>query len=114
MFIRIFLVAIADHEARMACIKKCIKFLPQRNQNIVFYLMTFLHTVAQKADENKMSHANLAIVFAPNLLRPKMKDFNAFAMGDTPAATKVIDAMIDHYSDIFNVKLFVLKIIFMC
>ena len=96
-------VAIDEHQARMACIRKCIEFLPQRNRNVLFYLMTFLYTVAQRAGENKMSHANLAIVFAPNLLRPKAADFNAFAMGDTPAATKVIDAMIEHYNEIFAV-----------
>jgi len=41
---------------------------------LVMYVFEFLHLVSTQAKVNKMSASNLAVVFAPNILRPENKE----------------------------------------
>ncbi|TSL75288.1 Rho GTPase-activating protein 22 [Bagarius yarrelli] len=51
-----------------------VKKLPSANYNLLKYICKFLDEVQSHAGENKMSVQNLATVFGPNILRPKMED----------------------------------------
>ncbi|KAL4641071.1 rho GTPase-activating protein 22 isoform X2 [Arapaima gigas] len=51
-----------------------VKTLPQANFNLLKYICKFLDEVQSHSNENKMSVQNLATVFGPNILRPKMED----------------------------------------
>uniref|UniRef100_A0A8B9LI60 Rho GTPase activating protein 22 n=1 Tax=Astyanax mexicanus TaxID=7994 RepID=A0A8B9LI60_ASTMX len=51
-----------------------VKTLPQANYNLLKYICKFLDEVQSHSSENKMSVQNLATVFGPNILRPKMED----------------------------------------
>ncbi|XP_041425060.1 rho GTPase-activating protein 22 isoform X3 [Xenopus laevis] len=51
-----------------------IKGLPPVNYNLLKYICSFLDEVQSHSDTNKMSVQNLATVFAPNILRPKLQD----------------------------------------
>ncbi|XP_041122853.1 rho GTPase-activating protein 11A isoform X2 [Polyodon spathula] len=43
--------------------------LPERTTNTLRYFFNFLRNVSQRSAENKMDSANLAVIFAPNLLQ---------------------------------------------
>uniref|UniRef100_A0A3B3T812 Rho GTPase activating protein 22 n=1 Tax=Paramormyrops kingsleyae TaxID=1676925 RepID=A0A3B3T812_9TELE len=53
---------------------KQVKTLPVANYNLLKYICRFLHEVQSHSNENKMSVQNLATVFGPNILRPKVED----------------------------------------
>ncbi|XP_040531324.1 rho GTPase-activating protein 22 isoform X7 [Gallus gallus] len=58
---------------------KQVKNLPQANYNLLKYIckggfLRFLDEVQAHSSVNKMSVQNLATVFGPNILRPKMED----------------------------------------
>ncbi|XP_041644600.1 rho GTPase-activating protein 22 isoform X2 [Cheilinus undulatus] len=53
---------------------KQVKSLPQVNYNILKYICRFLDEVQSHSNENKMSVQNLATVFGPNILRPRVED----------------------------------------
>ncbi|KAM6997062.1 rho GTPase-activating protein 22 isoform 2-T2 [Tautogolabrus adspersus] len=53
---------------------KQVKSLPQVNYNLLTYICRFLDEVQSHSNENKMSVQNLATVFGPNILRPRVED----------------------------------------
>lgn len=63
--------AIAVTEAGIATIKKLLAMLPPAHYLCTKYLVSFLHRVQLESARNKMTPSNLAVVFAPNLLRSK-------------------------------------------
>lgn len=52
--------------------------------DISFCVLRFLDEVQSHSNENKMSVQNLATVFGPNILRPKMEDPVALMEGRHP------------------------------
>ncbi|XP_061088914.1 rho GTPase-activating protein 22 isoform X2 [Conger conger] len=63
-----------DEEEGIQELMKQVKSLPQANYNLLKYICKFLDEVQSHSSENKMSVQNLATVFGPNILRPKMED----------------------------------------
>ena len=67
--------------------------------------LQFLRVVASHHDVNKMTAANLAVVFAPNLLWNAAADDGSHNMeeaaGDNPAMTKLLGLMIEDYELMF-------------
>ncbi|KAL7890003.1 hypothetical protein AOLI_G00022610 [Acnodon oligacanthus] len=63
-----------DEEVGLTELAKQVKTLPQANYNLLKYICKFLDEVQSHSNENKMSVQNLATVFGPNILRPKMED----------------------------------------
>ena len=55
------------------CQDLVIKKLPDQNYVVLKYLMEFLVLVTDRCDMNKMTAANLAVVFGPNLVWPNDK-----------------------------------------
>lgn len=55
-------------------LSKQVKALPQVNYNLLKYICRFLDEVQSRSNENKMSVQNLATVFGPNILRPRVED----------------------------------------
>ncbi|KAK2824254.1 hypothetical protein Q5P01_021429 [Channa striata] len=55
-------------------LSKQVKSLPQVNYNLLEYICKFLDEVQSHSSENKMSVQNLATVFGPNILRPRVED----------------------------------------
>uniref|UniRef100_A0A673IX88 Rho GTPase-activating protein 22-like n=1 Tax=Sinocyclocheilus rhinocerous TaxID=307959 RepID=A0A673IX88_9TELE len=53
---------------------KLVTTLPAANYNLLKYICKFLDEVQSHAHENKMGVQNLATVFGPNILRPKLED----------------------------------------
>ncbi|KAG5831691.1 hypothetical protein ANANG_G00306430 [Anguilla anguilla] len=63
-----------DEEAGIEELAKQVKTLPLANHNLLKYICKFLDEVQSHSSQNKMSVQNLATVFGPNILRPKMED----------------------------------------
>lgn len=64
---------IMDESLRLEKVKEIIHKLPSQNLVLLRYIVNFLFDVAQHADVNRMNASNLAIVFGPNLIRPKVE-----------------------------------------
>ncbi|XP_026164442.1 rho GTPase-activating protein 22 isoform X2 [Mastacembelus armatus] len=63
-----------DKEMGITELGKQVKSLPQVNYNLLKYICKFLDEVQSHSSENKMSVQNLATVFGPNILRPRVED----------------------------------------
>uniref|UniRef100_A0A1A8UB15 Rho GTPase activating protein 22 n=1 Tax=Nothobranchius furzeri TaxID=105023 RepID=A0A1A8UB15_NOTFU len=63
-----------DEEEGIQKLGKQVNTLPLPNYNLLNYICKFLDEVQSHCNENKMSVQNLATVFGPNILRPKMED----------------------------------------
>ncbi|KAM6956674.1 rho GTPase-activating protein 22 [Aplochiton taeniatus] len=63
-----------DKETGIQELIKQVKALPQVNYNLLKYICKFLDEVQSHSGGNKMSVQNLATVFGPNILRPRVED----------------------------------------
>uniref|UniRef100_A0A7N8YGA1 Rho GTPase-activating protein 24 n=1 Tax=Mastacembelus armatus TaxID=205130 RepID=A0A7N8YGA1_9TELE len=63
-----------DEEEGVQELGNQVSTLPLPNYNLLKYICKFLDEVQSHCNENKMSVQNLATVFGPNILRPKMED----------------------------------------
>ena len=69
--------------------------LPEQNQMAFHFLSLLLIKIIQNSQENKMDSPNVAIVFAPNLLRSPGGD-PLSAIQDSQKCTNCIRHLIDH------------------
>lgn len=72
-----------------------LRLLPTSNKVLLFYLLAFLMKVTQFQEENKMTVSNLAIVWAPNLLRSSSVEAAEEAQF-SGAITKVMRFLLDN------------------
>ncbi|XP_041666840.1 rho GTPase-activating protein 24 isoform X2 [Cheilinus undulatus] len=63
-----------DDETGMKELRRLVDCLPPVNYNLLKYICRFLDEVQSYSGVNKMSVQNLATVFGPNILRPKVED----------------------------------------
>ncbi len=91
-----FLAAGTDTER----LRDCVSSLPNLSLRIVSLLFYVLHEVCIRADVNKMDSKNLAIVFAPGLLR--REGASDFDTSHYEVAYAVIGCMIDYYEELFE------------
>ncbi|KAH6659793.1 hypothetical protein BKA67DRAFT_28952 [Truncatella angustata] len=63
--------SIADTEEKCDHLRKTFNLLPQKHRDCLEFLMFHLVRVAQRERENLMSPKNLAVVFAPTIMRDK-------------------------------------------
>ncbi|XP_039337952.1 rho GTPase-activating protein 22 isoform X1 [Mauremys reevesii] len=82
---------------------KQVKTLPQANYNLLRYICKFLDEVQSHSSVNKMSVQNLATVFGPNILRPKMED-PVTIMEGTSLVQHLMTALISEHGQIFAIS----------
>ncbi|KAM4635839.1 rho GTPase-activating protein 22 isoform 2-T2 [Discoglossus pictus] len=63
-----------DQEEGTQELRRLVSSLPPANYNLLKYICSFLDEVQSHSGVNKMSVHNLATVFAPNILRPKLQE----------------------------------------
>ncbi|XP_072518841.1 rho GTPase-activating protein 24 isoform X2 [Salminus brasiliensis] len=63
-----------DQDSGMKELRRQVESLPLVNYNLLKYICRFLDEVQSYSGVNKMSVQNLATVFGPNILRPKVED----------------------------------------
>ncbi|XP_061546306.1 rho GTPase-activating protein 22 isoform X2 [Phycodurus eques] len=73
-FLSCALLLTKDREMGIIELGKQVKSLPKVNYNLLEYICRFLDEVQSYSDANKMSVQNLATVFGPNVLRPRVED----------------------------------------
>jgi len=69
--------------------------IPSENYNLLKYLIKFLTIVAAKSELNKMTPANLSIVFGPALIRPPIETIIETTI-NLPVANAVIQTLIEN------------------
>ena len=88
------LIAAVDAQQLPSIIPPLLTTLPEPNRSIVAYLLSFLSDVTVHFQQNKMTPLNLAVCFAPNLLRAKEEKAER-VMVDAPKVVQLLCWMIE-------------------
>ncbi|KAF4451176.1 rho GTPase activator Rga [Fusarium albosuccineum] len=91
--------AIVDETERSDHLRKTFASMPQRHRDCLEFLMFHLVRVAQREPENLMSPKNLAVVFAPTIMRDTSLERE---MTDMHAKNLAIQFVIENSSTIFE------------
>ena len=94
------MLSCAGHEDVSGRLKAIQDTLPQVHPSVVKvmrYLFRFLYKVSQHMSENKMTSANLALVFGPTLTRAPDDMDPRQLHNDVPAVNMLIQLCIDHH-----------------
>ncbi|XP_012626365.1 rho GTPase-activating protein 24 isoform X1 [Microcebus murinus] len=89
-----------EEEAGVKELAKQVKSLPVVNYNLLKYICRFLDEVQSYSGVNKMSVQNLATVFGPNILRPKVEDPLTIMEG-TVVVRQLMSVMISGHERLF-------------
>ncbi|KAK8392258.1 hypothetical protein O3P69_017684 [Scylla paramamosain] len=84
---------------RLTSLKQMVlEKLPEDNYLVLKFLVNFLSKVMDRSDLNKMTASNLAVVFGPNLVRPRggQMSLNAIA-----PINLFVEVMLSHHHQIF-------------
>uniref|UniRef100_A0A8C3TV63 ArfGAP with RhoGAP domain, ankyrin repeat and PH domain 1 n=1 Tax=Catharus ustulatus TaxID=91951 RepID=A0A8C3TV63_CATUS len=87
--------ALEDEEAKIGKYRQLLAALPPVNRATLKALINHLFRVQCFSGENQMNTHNLAIVFGPTLFQTDGKDYKA---------GRVVEDLISHYVEIFNVN----------
>jgi len=94
---------VLEEPLRSDTIRNLINSLPSFNYNICKKLFNFLTKVSQYSDKNLMNSKNLAIVFAPSLLRPEIESPITYIC-DSAYQTSMVMDLIDNIESFFPSK----------
>ncbi|KFR12762.1 Rho GTPase-activating protein 24, partial [Opisthocomus hoazin] len=89
-----------EEEMGLKELVKQVKSLPAVNYNLLKYICRFLDEVQSYSGVNKMSVQNLATVFGPNILRPKVEDPLTIMEG-TVVVQQLMSVMISKHEELF-------------
>ncbi|NXY44639.1 RHG24 protein, partial [Ceuthmochares aereus] len=89
-----------DEESGLQELMNQVKSLPVVNYNLLKYICRFLDEVQSYSGINKMSVQNLATVFGPNILRPKVEDPLTIMEG-TVVIQQLMSVMISKHEELF-------------
>ncbi|NXW93986.1 RHG24 protein, partial [Alopecoenas beccarii] len=89
-----------EEETGLNELVKQVKSLPTVNYNLLKYICRFLDEVQSYSGVNKMSVQNLATVFGPNILRPKVEDPLTIMEG-TVVVQQLMSVMISKHEELF-------------
>mmetsp|Transcript_16509 Transcript_16509/g.23094 ORF Transcript_16509/g.23094 Transcript_16509/m.23094 type:complete len:672 (+) Transcript_16509:218-2233(+) len=80
-----------------------VEQIPKQNQELLAYLCSFLERLSLNHEVTRMHTKNLALVFAPNILRPEVEGaMEAFQNSDKKIET--FSKIIENVYDIFGLK----------
>ncbi|KAF9963888.1 hypothetical protein BGZ70_007124 [Mortierella alpina] len=91
---------IDDYNEKLYTIKSLVHSLPEPNFSTLQYLMMHLGRVQDQYHTTKMDSANLAICFAPNLLRQQVDDLTSII--NTGKQSSIVDTLIEQREWIFD------------
>uniref|UniRef100_UPI00398F6A04 rho GTPase-activating protein 22 isoform X1 n=1 Tax=Pristiophorus japonicus TaxID=55135 RepID=UPI00398F6A04 len=92
-----------DEEEGVQELIKQVTSLPQANYNLLKYICRFLDEVQSYSSVNKMSVQNLATVFGPNILRPKLED-PVTIMEGTSLVQHLMTVLISEHDRLFPIS----------
>jgi len=85
-----------EEDKRQKAIQVVLDLLPKPNKLLLYTVCEYLHEVAKYSDENMMGAHNLAIVFAPNLLRPAVEKPSTL-IADAGHSVTLVETFIEEY-----------------
>lgn len=91
---------IEDYNEKLYTIKSLVHSLPEPNFSTLQYLMMHLGHVQDQYQTTKMDSANLAICFAPNLLRQEVDDLTSII--NTGKQSSIVDTLIEQREWVFD------------
>ena len=91
----------SDPTPRADWIAKLLATLPRENVILLSYLLIFLKMVSSFSESNKMTNANLAMIFGPNLIRSREESSETSLM-NASMATPILTLMMERYSECFK------------
>ncbi|KAG0343099.1 Rho GTPase-activating protein 21 [Podila horticola] len=91
---------IEDYNEKLYTIKSLVHSLPEPNFSTLQYLMMHLGHVQDEYQTTKMDSANLAICFAPNLLRQEVDDLTSII--NTGKQSSIVDTLIEQREWVFD------------
>jgi len=81
-------------------VRRLMSTIPALNRKVLKFLFSFINQVKENSNVNQMHEGNLAIVFGPNLLRPR--DSRGSELTDTPKILAAVQTMINYYTYLFE------------
>ncbi|KAL6069593.1 Rho GTPase-activating protein 19 [Balamuthia mandrillaris] len=100
-----FVGAIQTEEAeRKQLLREFLGSVPSNNFRLVAHVVRHLRAIADLSDKNLMTSDNLAIVFGPVLLRPKVSSLETI-LADVAHVNNIVSTFIDDYHYFFEDRL---------
>ena len=97
------MISAVPKESQIETLKSVLTMLPRSHRIVLKYLLAFLVKVSKKSEINKMTPANIAIVFAPNLLKPIGDDIMV-QITDSAYSNSLMELFVTDFEEIFKVK----------
>eukprot|EP01133_Synstelium_polycarpum_P011644 gene11644-13596_t len=94
---------IKDKSAKVSFLKSLITALPKENAEVLQTILKLFYTLQLNSTINKMTSVNLAIVFAPTLLRPKEESFETM-MNATNYTTDITKCLIEEFNVLYEIN----------
>ncbi|KAL4900333.1 hypothetical protein BDW74DRAFT_96424 [Aspergillus multicolor] len=89
---------ITSHSGRVEALQKSLGELPRVHQDVLEFLVFHLKRVVEREKENLMTSQNIAVVFAPTIMRPQSL---AREMTDVQKKNEVVKFLVDHCQEVF-------------
>lgn len=89
---------ITSAEARISVLQKSLAELPRVHQDVLEFLVFHLKRVVEREKENLMTSQNIAVVFAPTIMRPESL---AREMTDVQKKNEVLKFLVDNCQEVF-------------
>ena len=90
----------AATDKQVLALRSAVSDLPEHHRNCLEYLVLHLRRVMKSKDENLMTSLNLAVVFAPTIMRPSSIERE---MSDMLAQRTAVQALLDLGAAVFEV-----------
>lgn len=90
---------ITNTAARVELLVKNLQDLPQVHQDVLEFLVFHLKRVVDRQEENLMTSQNVAVVFAPTIMRPESL---AREMTDVQKKNDILKFLVENCQDIFQ------------
>lgn len=89
---------ITSHCARIEALQDCLKDLPRVHKDVLEFLMFHLKRVVEHEKENLMTSMNIAVVFAPTIMRPESL---AREMTDVQKKNEALKFLVENCQEVF-------------
>ncbi|KAE8394893.1 hypothetical protein BDV23DRAFT_126874 [Aspergillus alliaceus] len=89
---------ITSQPERIETLQKCLLELPRVHRDVLEFLMFHLKRVVEREKENLMTSQNIAVVFAPTIMRPQSL---AREMTDVQKKNEVLKFLVENCQEVF-------------
>ena len=90
---------------RLAMMRQTVQCLPPPHFSSLSHLVAHLHLLSQLSDKTGMTSRNLALVWAPNLLRPRHETRASHeSLRDIGVQARVVEFLIENYQELFSLS----------